>query len=155
MKKKFTIPIKYGIAIAIGLIAYFLILSIFGLHTNPLYSFFNVVIMAAGMYLALKEYRREIKTKFTYEKGFVATMLTGSNATIIFTIFFGVYSTEFNPDFLDNLIKMWASYYGTGLGVVIFTVAAMGFSTSLVLSLAYMQMFKDSWNTKEGREHTF
>ncbi|MGA9589532.1 MAG: DUF4199 domain-containing protein [Salegentibacter sp.] len=153
--KKFTIPIKYGIAIAVGLIAYFLILSLFGLHTNPLYSIFNVVIMAVGMYLALKDYRRGKKAKFKYQKGFMATLLTGANATIIFTIFFGIYCTELNPGFLDNLIKMWASYYGTGLGVVIFSVAAMGFSTSLVLSLAYMQIFKDSWNTKEGREHTF
>lgn len=153
--KKFTIPIKYGILIAAGLIAYFLLLSLFGLHTQPLYSFFNAVITAVGMFLALREYRLTKKNKFKYQKGFMATFLTGCNATVIFTIFFGLYCTEFNPGFLDELIVMWASYYGTGLGIVLFTVALMGFSTSIVLALAYMQIFKDSWNTKEGREHTF
>ena len=43
--KTLSIPIKYGIAISAGLIAYFLILSLFGAHKNPAYSLFNGVIM--------------------------------------------------------------------------------------------------------------
>ncbi len=151
----FSIPIKYGIAIAIGLIAYFLILSLFGAHIYPLFSLFNVVIMAGGMWLALKAYHNSKGAKFKYQKGFMASLLTGFNATILFTIFFAVYATELNPDFLDNLINMWRTDYGTSIGIVLFVVAVMGFATSLVLTLAYMQLFKDSWNTKEGQKHTF
>ena len=151
---KFSIPIKYGVAIAAGLIAYFLILSLFGEHVNPIFSLFNGVIMGYGMYEALKHYRLQKGNKFKYQKGFMASLLTGFNATIIFTIFFGLYAAEFNPGFLDDLITVWIKDYNTNIGIVLFVVAVMGFATSLVLTLAYMQLFKDSWNTKEAKKHT-
>jgi hypothetical protein len=153
--KNFSVPIKYGLLIAVGLIAYFLILSLFNVHIYPLFSLFNGVIMAGGMWLALKAYRSSKGSKFKYQKGFMASLLTGFNATILFTIFFALYATELNPDFLNNLINMWRTDYGTDIGIVLFVVAVMGFATSLVLTLAYMQLFKDSWNTKEGQEHTY
>ncbi|PTX44712.1 uncharacterized protein DUF4199 [Christiangramia gaetbulicola] len=151
---KFSIPIKYGVAIAAGLIAYFLILSIFGAHKYPIFSLFNGVIMGVGMYAAIKNYRDKKGNKFKFQKGFMASLLTGFNATIIFTIFFGLYSTEFNPGFLDELITVWIKDYNTSIGIVLFVVAVMGFATSLVLTLAYMQLFKQSWNTKEASKHT-
>ncbi|HKL36089.1 MAG TPA: DUF4199 domain-containing protein [Salegentibacter sp.] len=153
--KNFSVPIKYGFLIAIGLIAYFLILSLFEVHIYPLFSLFNGVIMAAGMWLALKAYRNTKGSKFKYQKGFMASLLTGFNATIVFTLFFALYSTELNPDFLGDLINMWRTDYGTEIGIVLFVVAVMGFATSLVITLAYMQLFKDSWNTKEGQKHTY
>ncbi|SKB47647.1 Protein of unknown function [Salegentibacter holothuriorum] len=153
--KNFSVPIKYGLLIAVGLIAYFLILSLFNVHIYPLFSLFNGVIMAAGMWLSLKAYRNSKGAKFKYQKGFMASLLTGFNATIIFTIFFAFYATELSPDFLSNLINMWRTDYGTEIGIVLFVVAVMGFATSLVLTLAYMQLFKDSWNTKEGQQHTY
>jgi hypothetical protein len=30
----------------------------------------------------------------------------------------------------------------------------MGFATSFVLTLTFMQLFKDSWNTTKGKKHT-
>ncbi|MDX1427260.1 MAG: DUF4199 domain-containing protein [Salegentibacter mishustinae] len=152
--KKLKIPILYGIIIAAMLIAFFLLLSLFGLHVNPVYSIFNGVIMAIGLWFALKAYRKDKGNKFKYQKGFSMVFLTGINATIIFVIFFGLYATEFNPGFLDQMINMWATFYNTNIGIVLFTIAMMGFSTSVVLALAYMQLFKDSWNTKEAKKHT-
>ncbi len=151
--KTLSIPIKYGIAISAGLIAYFLILSLFGAHKNPAYSLFNGVIMGFGMYEAIKHYRLEKGDKFKYQKGFMALLLTGFNATIIFTIFFGIYSTEFNPDFLNELLSMWRSEYDTSVGIILFVVAVMGFATTFVLTLTFMQLFKDSWNTGTGKKH--
>lgn len=153
--KNFSVPIKYGLIIAVGLIAYFLILSLFNLHIYPLFSLFNGVIMAVGMWLALKAYRNSKGAKFKYQKGFMASLLTGFNATIVFTIFFAFYATELNANYLSNLINMWRTDYGTEIGIVLFVVAIMGFATTLVLTLAYMQLFKDSWNTKEGQQHTY
>lgn len=152
--KKLSIPIKFGLAISVGLIAYFLILSLFGLHTNPIYSLFNGVIMGVGIYSAIKLYREKKGSKFKYQKGFSRGLLTGFNATIIFTIFFGIYATELSPDFLGELISMWRTEYDTNIGIVLFGVALMGFATSVVLTLAFMQYFKRSWNTKEGQEQT-
>jgi len=102
---KFSIPIKYGVAIGAGLIAYFLIISLFGAHTNPIYSLFNGVIMAYGMFEALKHYRLHKGNKFKYQKGFMASLLTGFNATasssslIVGILYF---SPKSEANFLNN-----------------------------------------------------
>lgn len=153
--KRFSIPIKYGFAIAAALIAYFLILAIFGAHKYPAFSIFNMVIMGVGMLAAIKKYKEKKGSKFKYQKGFATGLFTGFNATIIFTIFFGFYATELNPSFKDEIVAMWVSDWFINLGMLLFTVALMGIATTVVLTLSYMQYFKDSWNTKEGRKHTY
>ena len=150
--KKSTIPVKYGLAIAAGLIAYFLILSLFGQHTNPFLSIFNGLIAAYGIYEAIKHYKLEKGERFKYQKGFMAGLLTGANATILFTIFIAIYASHLNPDFLDNM--EWRLTGDTGLALFLFEVAVMGFATTLVLTLSFMQLFKKSWNTKDGKRHT-
>jgi hypothetical protein len=147
--KDISIPVKYGIAISIGLIVYFLICSLSGVYTNPIYSLFNSVIMGIGMYLALKQYRFHSEGKFNYQKGFVTGLLTGFYATVIFTIFFAIYSTEIDPEFLNNLLPMWRGTYNTTSGMIFLAVAVMGFATTLVLTLTFMQLFKDSWNLQK------
>ena len=152
---KVTIPIKYGLFIAAGLIGYFLILSIFGAHTNPYYSVFNLVIVGTGMFAAITAYKKNKGGKFKYQKGFMAGLAAGFTSTVIFTIFFLVYATEINPDFMGDLLPMWESDWYSNIGFVIAGVALMGFASTVVLTLAFMQIFKDTWNTKEGREHTY
>ena len=153
--KNSSISIKYGIAISAGLIGYFLICALFGVHINPAYSLFNGVIMGIGMYLALKEYRLHPSGKFNYQKGFVTGLLTGFYATVIFTIFFAIYSTEINPEFLNEMLPTWRNDYSTSKGLVFFVVAVMGFATTLVLTLTFMQLLKDSWNPKQGKKPMF
>lgn len=153
--KKFGIPLIYGVGTSLGLIVYFLLLSLFGIHKYPAFSIFNMVIMAVGMLGAIKSYRDQKGNKFKYQKGFSTGLFTGFYATVIFTIFFGFYATEINPDFKNELVAMWVGDWFINLGMLLFTVALMGFATTLVLTLAYMQYFKDSWNTKEGQRHTF
>jgi len=147
--KEISIPVKYGVAISIGLIAYFLICSLFGVHINPIYSLFNSFIMGIGMFTALKQYHLHSDGKFNYQKGFVIGLLTGFYASVIFTIFFAIYSTEIDPEFLNQLLPMWRGTYSTSTGMIIFAVAVMGFATTLVLTLTFMQLLKDSWNLKK------
>lgn len=153
--KDLSISVKYGLIISAGLIAYFLIIAMFGAHTNPVFSLFNPVIVGLGMFAAITAYKKKKGGKFKYQKGFRTGLVTGFLATIIFTIFFAFYATELEPNFIDDLLSMWESDWYINIGMVIFTVALMGFATSVVLTLAFMQGFKDTWNTKEGREHTF
>jgi len=146
--KHFTLPIRFGIAVSGSLIAYFLLLSLFNLHTNIFYSLFNGVITGFGIYEAIKYYRVKEGPAFNYGKGFSAGIVTGFVGTLIFTIFFAFYATEINLGFLDELSKVWFRDYNTSEGIVFFTVAIMGFATSLVLTLAFMQLFKSSNNLK-------
>ena len=144
--KQYALPIRFGIATSGCLIAYFLILSLFGQHTTVWFSLFNGVITGFGIYEAIKVFRYRQKDDFNYGMGFTAGMVTGSVATIIFTIFFAVYATEIAPEFLSELTAVWFKSFENFEGIVFLTVAIMGFATTLVLTLSFMQLFKSSRN---------
>ena len=146
--KQFALPIRFGIATSGCLIAYFLILSLFGLHTQVWFSLFNGVITGFGIYEAIKIFRLKQAENFNYGSGFTAGVVTGFIATIIFTIFFAVYSTEINPEFLKELATIWFKSFENFEGIVFFTVAIMGFATALVLTLSFMQLFKSTNNLR-------
>lgn len=147
--KEFALPIRFGIATSGSLIAYFLVLALFDLHTNVFFSLFNGVITGFGIYEAIKYFRLSEKHQFNYGKGFTAGIVTGFLATILFTIFFALYSTEVNPDFLQQLSTKWFKDYKDFEAIVFFTVSIMGFATTLVLTLSFMQLFKTPRKSKK------
>ncbi|MGB5275525.1 MAG: DUF4199 domain-containing protein [Flavobacteriaceae bacterium] len=147
--KRFSLPIRFGIAASGSLIAYFLILALFGLHTNIFFSLFNGVITGFSIFEAIKYERLRDPIGFSYGQGFKIGLVTGFTATLIFTLFFALYATEINADFLEELSSVWFKDYKDFEAIVFFTVAIMGFATSLVLTLAFMQLFKSSNNPKK------
>ena len=145
---RFALPIRFGIAASGSLIAYFLILSLFGLHTNVFFSLFNGVITGFAIYEAIKYQKLAQGKEFNYTNGFKTGLVTGFVATIIFTLFFALYSTELNTDFLPELSTVWFKNFQNFEAIVFFTVAIMGFATTLVLTLSFMQLFKSSNNPR-------
>ncbi len=145
---RFDLPIRFGIATSGSLVGYFLLLSLVDLHTNVFYSLFNGFITGFGIYEAIKYRKIELKEKFNYGIGFKTGLLTGFVATVIFTVFFAVYAEEINTDFLQQLSTTWFKNYESFEAIVFFTVAIMGFATTLVLTLTFMQLFKASRNPK-------
>lgn len=143
--KSSAIPLRYGIILGVALIVYFLILSLFGLHTYVWFSLANGILTGVGIFMATKDFKAK-KKNFKYQKGFMAGLMTGFYATVIFTIFFAIYASNINPDFTSELLKEWAMSPDMGFGQVVFVVATMGFVTTFILTLACMQLFKDSWN---------
>lgn len=148
MVKEFALPIRFGIATSGCLIAYFLILSLLGLHTNVFYSLFNGIITGFGIYEAIKILKGRDQEGFSYGKGFTVGLVTGGVATLIFTLFFALYSTELNAGFLEELSAQWAKDYQSFEGIVFATVFIMGIATTLVLTLSFMQLFKKSNNLR-------
>ncbi len=148
--KKLALPTRFGWLIGMGLITYFIILSTFNLHTKPIFSLLNGAIVGYGLSRMFKRYAisKTKNHKIKYYKGFSLGFLTGLNATIIFTLFFVLFSTEIQPTFLDELVGNWRSHYHTPSGLVYFVVFIMGVSTSMVFTLFYMQYYKVSWNLK-------
>ena len=140
----YALPIRYGLATSGSLIAYFLILSLFGLHTNIFYSLANGVFMGFGIYEAIKAYKLSEGAGFNYGKGFAAGLVTGVTATLVFTLFFAFYSTEISLDFLPNLATVFFDDFRDFEGIVFLTVAIMGIATTVVLTLSCMQLFKGS-----------
>lgn len=144
--KNIILPFRFGIAISGSLIGYFLFLSLFNLHTKPLFSIFNGVIVGFGIFEAIRFYKYEQGENFTYSKGFTTGIITGAVSTLIFTIFFLLYATEINPDFTGQLVNFMSGSRTVHSGLVIVVVGIMGLATTLVLTLTCMQYFKNSWN---------
>ncbi|MEM9647235.1 MAG: DUF4199 domain-containing protein [Bacteroidota bacterium] len=147
--KNLSLPIRFGIVTSACLMAYFLILSLMGKHTNVFYSLFNGIITGFGIYETIKYTKLRLGKEFNYGKGFTAGITTGFVATLLFTIFFAFYATELSSSFLAELSEVWSKDYNNFEGIVFFTVAIMGFATTLVLTLSFMQLFKTSNNPKK------
>ena len=150
--KNLTLPIRFGIVISALLIAYFLMLSLFGLHTHPAYSLGNSIIVGFGIYETIRYYKLEQGSNFSYTGGFTVGIVAGFLSTIIFTIFFLLYATEVNSDFLTSLLEVFKGDYKVSVGLVTFAVAIMGFATTVVLTLTCMQFFKESRNIPQTKE---
>lgn len=99
--------------------------------------------MGFAIYEAIKYRKIEEGLNFNYNKGFSTGIVTGFTASLIFTIFFTFYTTEIAPEFLAQLSDAWFKNFDFE-AIVSFTVAIMGFATSLVLTLTFMQLFKPS-----------
>lgn len=140
--------IKYGLLITVLLIAYFLVLKLMGLHTLTVLSAFNAVIYGFGIYLSISSYKKS-HLPFKYEKGFQAGLLSGSFASILFGIAMAVYMHHIDPSFANTILDKWDADLSNGSFFLIASVFIMGFSTSFILTLAFMQLLKESWNTNQ------
>ncbi|MGZ0015394.1 DUF4199 family protein [Yeosuana sp. AK3] len=149
--KKIILPIRFGLVTSAVLIAYFLVLAMFGLQTNPVFSFLNAGITTFGIYEAIRVFKLEQGNQFNYANGFSTGLVTGVTATIVFTFFFLSYSTEINQDFLPQLLSYLNGGFDINNGLVAFIVAIMGLVTTIVATFTVMQLFKNSGNISQNK----
>lgn len=145
-----SVAIKYGLFIAISLIAYFLVLRLFNLHENPWLRLLNGVAMCAGIYYAIKYYKLRAEENFSYINGIKTSLLTGFIATVVFTIFMSIYMFHLDPAFTEKILGEWFESYGAGAGILVFIILIEGLASTVVLSLAFMQLFKKSYNSPQN-----
>lgn len=144
-----SVHIRYGVVIAVVLIAYFLVLSLFGLHENPWLRLFNGAIMAYGIYAVIRFRKLLEGDSFDYYKGFKSGIYAGFLATLIFVGFMALYMFHLNPGFPEKLMDNWVKDYYQGPGILVFILVVEGFASTVVLTLAFMQKFKPTWNPKK------
>ncbi|WP_298519635.1 DUF4199 domain-containing protein [uncultured Kordia sp.] len=143
MEKKI---VKYGGFIALGLILYFLIVRMFGLHENPWLRLFNGVIVAYGIYTVIKNTKKDSGVSFNYFEGFKAGIFSGFIATLVFTFFMAIYIFHIDVAFGEKIMAMSLGSVATEPGLLLFIILIEGFASTVILSLLFMQKFKPSWN---------
>ena len=151
MNTSLSVSLRYGFFITTALIAYFLILRLFGLHENPWLRVFNGVAMAVGIFYAIKVYKLMVGKDFTYTDGFKTGLVTGFIATILFTMFMAIYMFHIDPAFTEKLLGEWFSNYGQGAGILVFIILIEGLASTVVLTLTFMQIFKNSNNLSQKK----
>ncbi len=143
MEKKI---IKYGVLIALGLIFYFLLVRIVGLHENPWLRLLNGAIVAFGIYSVIKNTKKESGVNFNYFEGFKVGIFSGFIATLVFTFFMAIYIFHIDVEFAEKIMAMSVGSVSKEPGLLLFIILIEGFASTVVLSLLFMQKFKPSWN---------
>ena len=139
------IGLKYGLFTALALISYFLLMKIIGLEHIIELRFLNGVIMAIGVTLAIRGFKKMRQGDIGYFEGLGAGIITSALATVIFAAFMVVYIKAFD----DKLLSVLAGnqYFGERLaitpGVVVFMVLMLeGVISGFMVSFIAMQWFK-------------
>ena len=85
------IPENYGIKIAGGLIAYFLIMNFAGLGHHVELRLLNLFIQTAGIYFALKKFKETHGENLNYFRALITGVATASIGSAIFALFMFAY----------------------------------------------------------------
>ena len=144
MNSSASVAIKYGLFTTLGLITYFLLIKAIGMHTNPWLRLLNGLVMAFGIYSAIKHYKLVSGSTFNYTNGFKVGVVTGFLATFVFALFMGIYMFHIDVDFMNLLLKDWFEDMNYGGGILIFVILVEGLASTAILSLTFMQIFKNS-----------
>jgi len=138
--------VKYGLATAIALVAYFLILHSVGLSEKIELRMFNFLILLTGIILAIKAAKKK-EVDFEYLRGFGVGFYVTVVATVPFAIFiFGF--LELNEPIMTHIINNapfghFLSPWACG-AVVLFE----GLSSGVIITYTAMQYFKKSNSVK-------
>jgi hypothetical protein len=82
---------SYGLRIAAGLIAFFLIMKVAGLAHEVELRLLNVIILTVGVYYALKKFKQTHDDHLNYFRGLITGVATGAVASLIFAAFLFIY----------------------------------------------------------------
>ena len=85
------IPQSYGLRIAIGLIAYFVVMNLLGYSHRVELRLLNLLILVAGVYLALKKFRETHEERLNYFRALATGVSTAAVGSSIFAVFLFVY----------------------------------------------------------------
>lgn len=138
---------KYGIIIAGVMVAYFLLTKLVGWHQYPVLSAANGLFIGCGIFFSLKTYKKS-STAFKYQDGFQLGLWTGGLATVLFSIFMALYIFQIDAQFAEAVLNSWGLNYNKGALILIISLVIMGFATTFVLTLSFMQLLKETWNQK-------
>ncbi|MBX2897757.1 MAG: DUF4199 domain-containing protein [Cyclobacteriaceae bacterium] len=97
------IPENYGLKIAGGLIAFFLIMKVAGLAHIYELRFLNIFIQVGGIFFALKKFRETHDQHMNYFRALVTGVATGAVSSVIFALFLFIYLTV-DPGFMQDII---------------------------------------------------
>jgi len=98
------IPENYGLKIAGGLIAFFLLMKVVGLVHHYELRFLNVFIQVGGIYYALKKFKESHGQHINYFRALVTGVATGAIGSLIFALFLFSYMMIDN-DLMQGIIQ--------------------------------------------------
>ena len=82
---------NYGLKIAAGLILYFMAMKLLNLSHHVELRFMNLAILTAGVYFALKHFKKTHEDSLNYFRGLITGVATAGIGSLLFGLFLFVY----------------------------------------------------------------
>jgi hypothetical protein len=143
------IPEDYGIRIAIGVIAFFLLMKFAGFFHVVELRMLNIFILVAGIFLALKKFKDTHGNHINYFRALVVGVVTGAVGSILFAVFLFIY-VHIDTDFMLWLQQNEPMGRFLNPYIVAFIVALEGLFSGLLVTFVlinYLQTDEPSETT--------
>jgi hypothetical protein len=144
------IPESYGVRIAVGLIFYFMVMKLFGLSHHVELRLMNLLILVAGVYVALKKFRETHDDKLNYFRALVTGVATAAIGSALFALFLFVYM-QADSALMKSIIENEPMGHYLNAYIVAFIVMLEGvFSGLLVTFILINYVTTDEVNVPQG-----
>ena len=134
-----ALSLRYGLRLALALLALFSLAHLAGFHDNPGLRLLNGIVHVGFIYAVLRKYRIERPREWNYASGVGTGVAAGMIGTLLFVVAVGIFLAV-RPDVLEAIVA------GTRLGKYLtpFTAAAVlaveGFAVTVFASYFCMRV---------------
>ena len=97
------IPLNYGLKIAGGLVAYFILMDVIGFGNHVELRLLNLFILAAGIFFGLKKFKETHEDHLNYFRALVTGVAIGAVGSGIFSILLFAY-LSIDTGFMDRMM---------------------------------------------------
>lgn len=143
---------NYGLRIAAGLIAFFLVMQLIGLGHHVELRLVNLVILTVGIYAGLKKFKSTHTDHLNYFRGLIMGVATGGIGSLVFGLFLFIYmklDASFMQSIIDN--EPMGRYLNAYMSA--FIVVLEGFFSGLLVTFVILNwVTTDEVNTPLDRE---
>jgi hypothetical protein len=140
--------VNYGLKVAGGLIAYFLIMKFAGLLNVVELRLLNLFILVAGIYMALKKFQHSHGEHINYFRALITGVATGAIASLVFAAFLFLYVQFLDQSFMQYIIDHEPMGRFLNPYIVSFIVALEGVFSGLLVTFVLINYI----NTDEPNE---
>jgi hypothetical protein len=134
------------------LIAYFLVMKLLGLSHHVELRLLNLVILTAGIYLALKKFKLTHTDHLNYFRGLIMGVATGAIASLVFGLFLFIYM-QLDSDMMKSIIENEPMGRYLNPYMSSFIVVLEGFFSGLLVTFVLLNwVTTDEVNTPMDKE---
>jgi hypothetical protein len=145
-----NIPQSYGLLIAAGLIAYFLVMKVAGFSHHVELRLLNLFILIGGVYFALKKFKSMHEEHLNYFRALITGVATSAIASIVFAAFLFLY-LQIDTELMQSVVTNEPMGRYLNPYIVAFVVALEGvFSGLLVTFILINYVETDEVNVPQG-----
>ncbi|MBS1681182.1 MAG: DUF4199 domain-containing protein [Bacteroidetes bacterium] len=134
------IPENYGLRIAAGLIVYFVVMHMLGYGHHVELRLINLVILAGGIYFALKKFKETHGQQMNYFRALVTGVATAAIGSVLFGVFMFIYM-KLDASMMQSIIDNEPMGRYLNAYMASFIVALEGVFSGLLVTFVMLNYF--------------